>query len=304
MKRTLQTALIAGALSISATGLAFAQLDGPPPPDGPMQGLMHRQGRLAEKLLSEYDLNHDGKITHTEFNTVIANRYGKAIHGGKGMTLETFTALHMPEFQKHTADMFHRIDWKGDGKITLEEFAAPQRAHFEMMDRDGTGVVECGSERAGAGNAGSVPFDDEMQPRSRRGRGGAGNGGRGFGGFGKARFCEQADLNKDGKVTRAEFDQSVAHQFSEATKGAGTMTAGQYYATELAQFQDMNARMFKRLDRERSGLLSLQEYAAPEEKLFARLDRSHTGVITEEDMRPRFASRGEKGQSGRAVPRG
>jgi len=303
MKRKLQTALLVGALSVSATGFAFAQMDGPPPPDGPMQGLMHREGRLAERLLAEYDLNHDGKITHTEFNTVIANRYGKAVHGGKGMTLETFTALHMPEFQKHTGDMFHRIDWKGDGKITLEEFAAPQRAHFEMMDRDGTGIVECGSARASVNTGPSVPFDDETQPRAGRGRGSAGFGGRGAGGFGKARFCEEADLNKDGKVTRAEFDQSVARQFSAATKGAPTMTAAQFYATELAQFQDMNVRMFKRLDREHSGLLTLQEYAAPEEKLFARFDRSHTGVITEEDMRPRFASRGEKGQSGRAARR-
>ncbi len=170
------------------------------------------------------------------------------------------------------------------------------------MDRDGTGLVSCGSDRAGGAPA--VPFDDEMQPRSGRGRGGAGFAGRGAGGFGKARFCEEADLNKDGKVTRAEFDQVIAHEFSAATKSAPSMTAAQFYATELARFQDMNVRMFKRLDRDRDGVLSLQEYAAPEEKLFARFDRSHTGVITEDDMRPRFANRGERGQGSRAAPRG
>jgi Ca2+-binding EF-hand superfamily protein len=299
MKLNLKAALFIGAVSIVAgTDLAFAQMDGPPPPDGPMQGLMHREGRLADRLLAEFDLNHDGKITHTEFNTVIANRYGKTVHGGKGLSLEQFMALHMPEFQKHTGDMFHRIDGKGDGKITLDEFAAPQRAHFEMMDRDGTGLVSCGSARGSASGAASVPFDDEMQPRSGRGQGGQAVGGRGAGGFGKARFCEEADVNKDGKVTRAEFDQSIAHEFSMATKGTSTMTAAQFYATELARFQDMNTRMYKRLDKDRDGLLSLQEYASPEEKLFARLDRSHTGVITEEDMRPRFANRGERGQGG------
>ncbi len=79
MKLKLKTALFIGAVSILAgTDLAIAQMDGPPPPDGPMQGLMHREGRLAERLLADFDLNHDGKITHTEFNTVIANRYGKA----------------------------------------------------------------------------------------------------------------------------------------------------------------------------------------------------------------------------------
>jgi hypothetical protein len=131
MKLNVKAALFVGAVSIVAgTDLALAQMDGPAPPDGPMQGLMHREGRLADRLLAEFDLNHDGKVTHTEFNTVIASRYGKTVHGGKGLALEQFTALHMAEFQKHTADMFKRIDWKGDGKITLEEFAAPQRAHF------------------------------------------------------------------------------------------------------------------------------------------------------------------------------
>jgi hypothetical protein len=131
MKLNVKAALFVGAVSIVAgTDLALAQMDGPAPPDGPMQGLRHREGRLADRLLAEFDLNHDGKVTHTEFNTVIASRYGKTVHGGKGLALEQFTALHMAEFQKHTADMFKRIDWKGDGKITLEEFAAPQRAHF------------------------------------------------------------------------------------------------------------------------------------------------------------------------------
>src|SRR5690349_9292278 len=81
MKRNHKAALFVGIASIlTGTGLAFAQMDGPPPPDGPMQGLMHREGgRLDDRLLAEFDLNHDGKITHTEYNTVIANRYSKAV---------------------------------------------------------------------------------------------------------------------------------------------------------------------------------------------------------------------------------
>src|SRR5215469_9179790 len=184
MKRNAKAALLMGIASIIAgTTLAFAQMDGPPPPDGPMQGLMHRTGgRLADRLLAEYDLNHDGKITHTEYNTVIANRYSKAVHGGKGMTYDEFVSIHMPEFQKHTAEMFKRIDWKGDGKITLEEYAAPQRAHFEMMDRDGTGVVSCSNAKAGSPRDEAGNGDDENGNGggSKRGGGGFG-GGRGAG---------------------------------------------------------------------------------------------------------------------------
>src|SRR5215471_9524838 len=306
MKRNAKAALLMGIASIIAgTTLAFAQMDGPPPPDGPMQGLMHREGgRLADRMLAEYDLRHEGKITHTEFNTVIYNRYAKAVHGGKGMTYDEFLTLHMPEFQKHAAETFKRLDWKGDGKITLEEYAAPQRAHFEMMDRDATGVVSCANSRGAQSRSGSDdPNDDAVGRRGRRSGGFGGRsggfGGRGAGGFGLARFCQLNDLNQDGKVTRAEFDTAIAKRFAAAAKGKGVMTSAEFYADELANFQDMNSRMFKRLDRDRTGLLTLQEYAAPEEKLFSRLDKNNDGVITDDELRPRFANRGGAGRSRR-----
>ena len=291
MKRSTKIALLLGAGAILAgTGLAFAQMDGPPPPDGPMQGLLHRD-RLSDRLIGDFDLNHDGKVTHTEFNTVIAKRFAAATHNAPGMTLDQFTAIHLVDFQKHAADMFKRIDWKGDGRVTFEEYLAPQRAHFEMMDRDGTGVIECGSggfQRA-AFQAPAEGENDDQGPGGRRGRGA---GGRGFGGFGKARFCEEADLNKDGRVTRAEFDASVAAHFKAAAKGAQTLTQAEYFADELERYRDINAKMFKRLDKDRDGKLTLAEFASGEERLFARLDRNNDGTLTEDEMKPRFGGRG------------
>jgi Ca2+-binding EF-hand superfamily protein len=298
MKHSAKAALLLGVVAIlSGSGLAFAQMDGPPPPDGPMLGLMHREGgRLADRLSAEFDLNHDGKITHTEYNTVIANRFGKAVHGAKGMNYQTFVSLHMPEFQKHTIEMFKRIDWKGDGKITLDEYAAPQRAHFEMLDRDGAGFVSCAakasSAKVGAGDPEDAGFGGG---RARRG----GGGGRGAGGFGLGHFCFVNDLNQDGKVTRAELDTAITKHFAAATKNKGVMTGAEFYADQLADFQDMNSRMFKRLDKDRDGLLTLQEYAAPEEKLFARLDKNGDGTISQDEMRPRFAGRNGSGKSRR-----
>lgn len=305
MKRSTKIALLLGAAAILAgSDLAFAQMDGPPPPDGPMQGLMHRDGRLADRLTQDFDLNHDGKITHTEFNTVIAKRFAAAAHGAPGMTLDQFTAIHMTDFQKHAADMFKRIDWKGDGRVTLDEYAAPQRAHFEMMDRDGTGVISCGNggfERASF--APPPPPDEEGDQGGRGGR--RSFGGRGFGGFGKARFCADADLNKDGKVTRAEFDQSVAKRFAAAAHGGSTLAQAAYIADELAHYKDLNEKMFKRLDRDRDGKLNLAEFASGEEKLFARLDRNNDGTIEPDEMKPRFAGRGGEEGGGRSrKPRG
>jgi Ca2+-binding EF-hand superfamily protein len=288
------TLLLGVTMIIAGTSLAFAQMDGPPPTDGPMQGLMHRQGRLNERMLAEFDLNHDGKVTHTEFNTVIAKRFGMATHGAPEMTEDQFLALHMPEFQAHMAGLFKRVDWNGDGKITLEEYAEPQRAHFAMMDRDGTGVVTCGAQQSSFGRAADDQNDGESGGRARA---------RGQGGFGRSRFCAEADLNQDGKVTRQEFDTYVAREFARGAKGKAFMTPAEFYADELARFQDANAKMFKRLDRDRTGKITLQEFAAPEEKLFARLDKNNDGVITEDEMNRRPGSRRGAGQEIRQARR-
>ena len=70
---------------IGGSTLAIAQMDGPMPPDGPMQGLMHRD-RLADRLLADFDANHDGKSTHAEFDNVLGSRFAAATHGAKLMT--------------------------------------------------------------------------------------------------------------------------------------------------------------------------------------------------------------------------
>lgn len=279
MKMNLRAALllcVAGFLG--TTTLAISQVDGPTPPDGPMQGLM-RHERLADRLLSEFDINHDGKITHAEFNSVLGSRFVAATHGAKLLSEDQFFAIHQPDFAKHTVEVFHRIDWNGDGRLTLDEFAAPQRAHFEMMDRDGSGTVLC-----------SLSTTD-FRPTGLSSRGDIGTRGRTASGFGRARFCSDADLSRDGKVTRAEFNTIVAKEFSAGSGGAATMTLQQFTAEESARFRDLNTKMFRRLDTDGDGKLTLAEFAAPSEKLFDRLDRNHDGTITPDEMKPRFKGR-------------
>lgn len=253
----------------SGGGVAFAQMDGPPSPDGPMQGFMRGHGRGADRFLGVFDLNHDGKVTRDEMNKAVATRFAAATHGAGSMTQDQFAAMHTQQFQQHTAQMFRRLDWNSDGKLSLDEYTGPQRVRFEMMDRDGKGAESCAS--------------DPIQRASSQ----PGAGSHRHSGFGRARFCADNDLNRDGMVTHAEFDSATAKRFASLTAGAKTMTAAQFAADALARYRDLSSRMFKRLDADHDSKLSLAEFAATDQKMFARMDKNKDGVLARDELMAR-----------------
>jgi Ca2+-binding EF-hand superfamily protein len=63
----------------------------------------------------------------------------------------------------------------------------------------------------------------------------------------------------------------------------------------FAQSREISERVFRRLDRDGTGRITLQEWAAPQERLFARLDKDNDGVVTLDELstsrRGRLASR-------------
>ena len=297
MNRNTRIALTLGAaVVVGGSTIALAHMDGPPPPDGPMQGLVHRS-RMADRLLAEFDANKDGKVTKAEFNSALGTRFAAATHGGKAMSEDQFTAIHEGEFKQHAAEMFHRIDWNGDGRLTLEEFEAPQRAHFQMMDREGTGTVTChpvmhADFRPGDSGAPPPAGGDEDHGGWRGGHGNWGRGGfhhgsfGGHGGFGRAAFCNDSDASRDGTVTRAEFDTIMGKTFQQASGGQPYMTLPEFTQQMSVRYHDMEDHMFKRLDKDGDGKLTMAEFSAPELKLFDRLDRNHDGTITADEMKP------------------
>jgi hypothetical protein len=191
-------------------------------------------------------------------NRTIGARFAMATQHAPTMTMEQFMAVRANAFRQSNDAMFRRLDWNMDGKLSLAEFAAPQRIRFVAMDRDGAGAVSCAArDRAGL-----------------------------------ARFCTDNDINLDGRVTRAELDSASAKRFSAGS--AQGMTAAQFALSEQQRYASANARTFRRLDENGDDLLTVQEFGGAELKLFARLDKNRDKVLAPSELHSRVAGRSER----------
>jgi Ca2+-binding EF-hand superfamily protein len=281
MTPTVRYSLLLGAALAVCTGVAIARMgDSQAPPAKSKSSFdfasASGRGRLADRFLGEFDMNKDGKVTHDEFNRTLAHEFSVATKGGPAMNLEQYASIHLKDLRDQANEQFHRVDWNGDGKLSQDEYMAAERDRFEQMDRDGTGVISCSSSRGSRQSGAS-----EGAPRP---RGSGSSGGRGgFGSRGRSSLCFSDDLNRDGKVSRSEFDKATQQAFNSFAKG-GTLNAEQYYQLEAAQSQAISTRVFQRLDRDRDGKLTLAEFASSQERLFTRLDKNNDGVITQDEL--------------------
>ena len=127
---------------------------------------------------------------------------------------------------------------------------------FVSLDREGAGFVACAA-------------------RDQAVRGGGGR---------LAGFCRDNDTNMDGRVTRAELDGAIAKRFAQSAGGAQNLALAQFVSGEEERFATANVRLFRRLDTDEDGLLTIQEFAAMDEASFAKLDCDHDGVLTPAEL--------------------
>jgi Ca2+-binding EF-hand superfamily protein len=279
MKRYSKYAM--GAVLVTILGGAAAVALASPNAPGP---LAHELGR--GKLFQQFDLNHDGKVTQEEIDKVMSERFAAASNGSSTLSQLQFANLRLDKVHKRSDRMFQKIDWNADGKLSKEEFLNAEHARFNRMDRRATGEVSCASH-AHAAKAGDKHNEGASPPH----RHFASRHGRGMG------FCAQFDANKDGKVTRAEFDAASLATFDKFAKAGGIGRDG-FYQMAAGKVRAMQERKFARLDGNHDGKLTLAEFEAPQKKLFARLDKNNDGAISKDEMMAAAMHRHHKGGHG------
>jgi len=126
--------------------------------------------------------------------------------------------------------------------------------------------------------------------------GAAAHGGkRGFGPGGPAMLFDEADADRDGKLTRAEFDAWREQHFAAVDQdGDGKLTGEELVA---AANRRRAAARIERHDADGDGTLSMEEMAPRSERMFSRLDRDEDGVVTQEEL-SRHGKHGKRGKHG------
>jgi hypothetical protein len=112
-----------------------------------------------------------------------------------------------------------------------------------------------------------------------RGMGGPG-GGMGRGGMDPVQRIMSADLDGDGKVTRAEY---VKSQFDRMDRNKDGVIDAKDFAEMPAEMADRMKDRVMRADANGDGKVTMEEYAASAGRMFDRFDTNHDGVITKDE---------------------
>lgn len=130
------------------------------------------------------------------------------------------------------AAFIEQLDTDGDGRVSLEEALAPQRARFAEVDTDGDGFIT--AEEASAAFAAQVP-PEMLEAMKERGMPDPGE-----------TFIANLDQNGDGRVDLDEFKRPTIEAFERMdADGDGFAT----YEEATVFFQQMRQQMEEQMRR-------------------------------------------------------
>lgn len=217
---------------------------------------------LSQLTLKQLDSNRDGSLSSSEwpgrfaeFRQIDSNNDGRVtadeyLRRGSAFTREMRFRewdanrngmIEGPEWHSDNA-LFHRLDRDEDSRVSLQEFLDEQPAEFlRDADRNRNGVIERSEWR------------------------------------GNRRAFRELDLNGDGALTADEyFNRGTSADRQQRFVDIDADRDGMIEPNEWRG----NARLFRRLDRNRDSRLDVDEYFADTRELgYRELDRNGEGFI-------------------------
>lgn len=175
--------------------------------------------------------------------------------------------------------------WRGGGDISKSDFDAQTRARFAQADVNGDGVIDTDEAKAVVERRGQ---------RWRRHRGGRWMQRR------MERMLRRFDEDRDGKVTRTEFDSRVAFFFGRMDldgddkitdmdlppmmRGRGILQGEHAGGGYGRRGPGRMMRMLRGADANKDGEITRAEATAAAAARFARFDRNRDGVVERADL--------------------
>lgn len=98
--------------------------------------------RRGDRMFQRIDTNADGRITRAEADAFRNVRFERMDYDGDGViTLDEMQDAARRRAPERAAKRFERMDRNGDGALTRAELADAHAARFARMDANGDGFV-------------------------------------------------------------------------------------------------------------------------------------------------------------------
>jgi Ca2+-binding EF-hand superfamily protein len=167
-------------------------------------------------------------------------------------------------------------DLNKDGVIDQSEFQTTRDKWFADLDSNKDGFVTADELKA---------FGDKMHAEWAKKHADQANGDKkadGKHGDFSQRILERVDSDKDGKISKAEFDTEGSKLFTKLDENSdGKIAENEMPQRHWARF---GGQMFDRMDADKDGQVTKAEFQAAGDKMFQRMDKNGDGIIEKDEM--------------------